>query len=494
MATPTCECISALPQGEKLNAIYCVLTSILSGGGLQAADIRQENTAFVDSVYGDDSTALVEYLSRPFATLEAARDAMLIFGNGLIVVRPGDYSISTSLATYGVNWHFENGARVSMVQDADGSIFDDLGGPVICTITGYGQFTRGVVTQAEDFANVIHITNSDSVFNIECETLTCECPDESANEGLPGTASIYHSNGSLTIDCRDINSIGYCYYWKVGPARIKAIEIISTANSGDDGDAIYCVPQSSDPDTVYVNAEVISAPKSAIYTSNAVNDGVNFYLGVTAKLIVGGTYGVQQTSAKVYVTAQKIAASTGHATILKGGGVSGTQLFVAAQKLGLEGVTSLNADFRVISCAGTKARIGVQDIDLSAATSGSVTGGLIDLIGATAANFIATGFCFAVPTARTESLVSVGSSMSGLMEFCSCRFDSSAPTTPAAPITVASSGLVLKNCEIVTAATNSITAGSALNVKIYNGTVTNKAKNANITIQVGTLTVDSNVG
>jgi microcystin-dependent protein len=33
MATPTCECISALPQGEKLNAIYCVLTSILSGGG-----------------------------------------------------------------------------------------------------------------------------------------------------------------------------------------------------------------------------------------------------------------------------------------------------------------------------------------------------------------------------------------------------------------------------------------------------------------------------
>jgi microcystin-dependent protein len=32
MATPTCECISALPQGEKLNAIYCVLTSILSGG------------------------------------------------------------------------------------------------------------------------------------------------------------------------------------------------------------------------------------------------------------------------------------------------------------------------------------------------------------------------------------------------------------------------------------------------------------------------------
>jgi hypothetical protein len=62
------------------------------------------------------------------------------------------------------------------------------------------------------------------------------------------------------------------------------------------------------------------------------------------------------------------------------------------------------------------------------------------------------------------------------------------------PVTKSGGTLVLDACTLVAeGASDSIKSGTAQNVKVYNGIATNRAKNANITIQVGTLSADSNV-
>ncbi len=63
------------------------------------------------------------------------------------------------------------------------------------------------------------------------------------------------------------------------------------------------------------------------------------------------------------------------------------------------------------------------------------------------------------------------------------------------PVQISSTGVVILDgvTLIANAAMESIYASSGKSVKVYNGCVANKAKHANITVQVGTLTVDTNV-
>jgi hypothetical protein len=79
-------------------------------------------------VNGNDTTGTTDRQDLPYLTLAGAlADAV---SGDLIYVRPGAYTVTASLATNGVNWHFEAGATVTMTSDSPATrvgIWDDGG-------------------------------------------------------------------------------------------------------------------------------------------------------------------------------------------------------------------------------------------------------------------------------------------------------------------------------------------------------------------------------
>lgn len=78
------------------------------GGGLD--ELLISNSAFVDPEVGDDGTAMIDHLELPFATVQAAVDAVYAAGPGnyQIVVWPGDYDEDVVFPTTAGTW------RISM--------------------------------------------------------------------------------------------------------------------------------------------------------------------------------------------------------------------------------------------------------------------------------------------------------------------------------------------------------------------------------------------
>jgi len=61
-------------------------------------------------------------------------------------------------------------------------------------------------------------------------------------------------------------------------------------------------------------------------------------------------------------------------------------------------------------------------------------------------------------------------------------------------ITAVATGAIIKDCVLVSSGTgNCFDAPAAATIKIYGTVTANAAKGANVTVQVGTLTVDANV-
>ncbi len=97
------------------------------------------NTVFVDDIKGNDLKAITD-ASIPFKTLGAA---FFNSNNCTIVVHPGIYThteTSFTLLKAGINWHFENGAKIYAGEST--LLFSDEGGitGLDCKVTGYGEF------------------------------------------------------------------------------------------------------------------------------------------------------------------------------------------------------------------------------------------------------------------------------------------------------------------------------------------------------------------
>src|SRR5262245_14712205 len=102
--------------------------------------VKTGNTLWVDAVNGNDSTAVLGRLDKPYKTLAAARNVAAAVGAEVtVVVLPGFYS-ERDLLRDKVHWYFEAGASVYYLGTDPGGIFDDTAGAVQCKISGHGQF------------------------------------------------------------------------------------------------------------------------------------------------------------------------------------------------------------------------------------------------------------------------------------------------------------------------------------------------------------------
>lgn len=172
-----------------------------------AADLYVENTAFVDSTYGDDTTGEVENASKPFATGLAAQAA--VTSGQTVVFRPGVHIVS-GLGKDGVNYHLEEGCK--LYNNTTGNLFTDGGIAITYNVYGSGEVET-------DAGRIIYNNNVDTV---------CKFSVSSIKQNTFGsTRDTIWNQGTLYINVEgtvDINADRYYFIqnWTQATCYFKA--------------------------------------------------------------------------------------------------------------------------------------------------------------------------------------------------------------------------------------------------------------------------------
>lgn len=144
--------------------------------GIAGEQVRTAYTCYVDSLYGNDSTAEINNPSKPFFSIQAAVNAASMdpIGGGLVIVNPGQYwagGPGGNILRNGVHIFFHQGAVLNSVGGNNDPVFNAspvLHGGVTITnrtiICGYGHFIGGAIL------SVGHNPNSNII--IECNSIT----------------------------------------------------------------------------------------------------------------------------------------------------------------------------------------------------------------------------------------------------------------------------------------------------------------------------------
>ncbi|WP_261304187.1 collagen-like protein [Paenibacillus andongensis] len=175
-------------------------------------------TAFVDPVYGNNATAMLDDETKPWQTAAAA--VASVPSGTTIIVRPGVY-METNLAKDGIGWVFEKGAIVIAV----GNLFDDLGAVIAFDVLGEGQFLTNGATAAG--SSILQSTGASTV-HFECESMS---------DTVGNTISLL-GGGNYTINVRESitnNFIGgSAVVIASGVLFLKAFEISNDITGTDD--------------------------------------------------------------------------------------------------------------------------------------------------------------------------------------------------------------------------------------------------------------------
>ena len=228
------------------NVEYRDVSSIIPEGKLQ-------NTYFVSSLSGDNSTALVGDINKPFKTITGARNQAVAdgFSNSLIYVHAGDY-IDYEVQYENGNFYFEPNANVTL--SGSTSIFRlgtnlNIADPIYtgntCNVYGYGNFivptsvpgggintmglNSGLSPQSYFECNSIDIDNGVGFFLANDSKITLKCDLIKRNVG-PGTT------GCIRISD---DSEGYINVRKIeGGTGAPAVECRWTFGSTFNGKAL----------------------------------------------------------------------------------------------------------------------------------------------------------------------------------------------------------------------------------------------------------------
>lgn len=159
-----------------------------NGAAWQLTNAKYSNAAFVDA-NGSDVTGQINNPIRPFATISAAQTALSPAANpSIIYVRPGTYTVTTSLLDTNISFYFDDGASVS---SSTVNIFNWSAVTVLTTsVGGSGQFT------ATGTAQVLSLSNTSS-FSFSAK---------SVSSALGNTITIGGNNSNLLIYCDNIIS------------------------------------------------------------------------------------------------------------------------------------------------------------------------------------------------------------------------------------------------------------------------------------------------
>lgn len=439
--------ITDIPAGQ--------LTGTIDFARLPAGLTTTTNVLWV-STGGNDGTGTADRSDKPFLTLGAAKAAAS--SGDTVIVLPGSYTVTASLAKNGVNWHFTAGASVSMADDSStAGIWDDGGSSMTFSVTGAGTFTR-TSTDAGMGYNLINCSHASSVISIECLDILGD------NDAFAPSALVNQSAGQLYLRFRRMVESGDItgeirsgIFWTNG--RMHAYGFYIQANDY----SVWSEAAGTPTGDMYVHVDELdcTASGNSIYSSGSEATAAAWITAKTVGKSVVNTPAINHAGAeRIYVTAQKIFGCVA---------LQGTGLFyldadkVSASQNGSGGQFGLLHT----STAGD-ARISVKHWD----TAGK-TGDMIKLEGGTVR--VLGGDLVTTSTAKGVEVTG------GTVRLENMRIDTSS-NSASNPILKSGGTLILSGCTLVAEGTrDSISAGSAQTVKLQGPSCANKAVDADVT-------------
>ena len=193
--------------------------------GLTAVSISTK-IYYVSATKGNNSTAEVGDLSKPWLAIETACIAAANAGGGLVYVFPGIYYVTNTLYWPNVNIHFEDNCTVYNNASFTYGLFDDIGGSTgmtsnIVTVSGLATFIGsyglyGIVRLREGVSgsvnNTLKITCKKIVSNTAVDLTvfngTLEITCDSIEETIQHVALVGKENSSSNTCGRIIMNVG----------------------------------------------------------------------------------------------------------------------------------------------------------------------------------------------------------------------------------------------------------------------------------------------
>lgn len=298
--------------------------SELSGAFAPAASTRHDNTVHVDAAFGSDATGARERADLPFATPQAAAAAAV--AGDLVVVRPGSYTTTGTLAKNGVNWRGEPGANLAYNgTDLSVGVFDDGGSACSYSVDWLGTITRDNTAGDTDTPfTLLNVSHASSTVYFRAKRLQGSWGSDNY------AALIKHSAGSLTWDVAEIVGAttptggGYCVWWAGGTMYGRYVKI----DGGTDGSivGVQCGVDSGGVEG-YVVGQEIATPYPVITGGSDTTSRFWVVCPVIKRTGTASNYAVDMSgSNRPYILSQKL---TGGVRRLSGDGPS----YVRADKV-----------------------------------------------------------------------------------------------------------------------------------------------------------------
>ena len=478
--------------------------AIMKTGGIAPGRIL-----YVDGVGGSDTLGHLY-----FRTLTAAKNEATT--GDTIIVYPGTYE-ENDLLKDGVNWHFMAGALVTYTNDGSAltyGIFDDrTTGAVTCAITGDGDFHFGCEvknygTDADPVATptnngttkgMLTITESDSDVTFTCRNVTLASPGY--------IFAFYIGDGTVSINFNDVldtrydtstflgndsaedpinatssaNGLKWLYgecYIKGNRIKVCEYAVDAEQEAGHAGtDNLWMEVgrlhnKGTNSSCVYIwGAGTSAAWKTWITVDEIISDSASFsgYAGIAdgrhylfaSKVSAPDAIALADCDGLYWITCQKITGTSTTALTWKGANVALTSTF------------------------GGTAYFNVMLIETAASAGDPRSALLVD-----------GGTLYLGPCLITQADGVGVTHAGGTANLNGVRIDTSATNTATnRPVVVSDAGLRLNGCTLIcpAACLESIYAATAKTIKVYGQTFAAVAKHANVTVQVGTLTIDANV-
>lgn len=441
-----------------------------------ATDFRAVTTGrtlWVDTIFGTAS-GLRQYENISFSTPTAAKAAAQ--SGDTIVVLPGDYTTTASLAKNGVNWTFLPGATVTFT-DGVGSagavtgIWDDEGAAMSYRVTGSGVFVRNQGADADTggFARCIATGHASSDVYIEAFLVSVTTTSDNDSQLF----CVLQTAGNLDIRIQNITATGRftsAMWWVGGNLKGSAGKISASGAAG-------CI-------TIYgaISAGEFHWQITADHITNTGNGCVVAASSATETAFWVTAQRIQQLStgpsiwlggsSKLYVDSQKIYGRIQCDT-------ANAQLYVTSQKLSSV-ANGTSGDPSLLDLTNGSARINVLQYDVNGTTGETikVTGGTHEIWGGRLVCGTAKGVEITGGTLRTLGSFLVDTSGSNTQN----------------PVTKSGGVLNMYQTTLVAEATrNAIEAGTAQTVSLM-GVFSNTALDGDVTNDItGGLITDAQV-
>lgn len=416
---------------------------------------RTGKTLWVDSVFGTSAaSALRQRFDRTFSGPEAARDAASAGDN--IEVRPGAYSISSSLAKHQVDWNVHSNATITFASDVSTvGIWDDGGAAMSFTVTGEGNYVRSTTDEGLAF-KLVNCSHASSNMLIKGRDFTTT----GSENGL--CAVFWGEAGTLNYEARNIVCTGsntYANWWSNGTMRGRAFYCSSAYVAA--GCSVNATPTG---DGHFTAEEVVG-----LVSSGGSNASAAYWFRAN---ILNGSLAGQSVDAggnRLYIEAQKL-----FGAIRSSNGM----LYVRGDKLSAtKNGTSGNAS--LLHATGGVADITISHYDPVTFTAEmmKVTGGTLSMHG---------GRYTGVNQSNGFEMTS------GTVDMENVKIDTQASNSDN-PITKSGGTLTLSNVRLKSQGSRDvITASTAQDVSFEGIVYGNNGINANITVNGG-IFIESNV-